>query len=440
MTVILKLASVKIVKQQKGIIMKKEFLEVQWFDQMKLDSIEESGNKKYIISGPFTRCDYPNGNNRIYPREVMQKAIDALKPKVESGRVRMMVDHPMWDASMRSVGAIVTSISDVDAAGYAYYTAQIVDTAAGKDLKAIVDAGGKLGVSTRGYGSAMYDQEYPPFAGKFDVIQAGYDLRTFDFVDDPSVSDTEAYCQIESKRRSNPMKNIDELKSAYPELLESYKANIESELKKAIDEAKAQAETEKGTLVAEKNTLVESNKKLSETVKALSESIKSVCPELFTVVEESKLVEEANSATDAAKKELTEAKAEVAKLQEEIQGIKATAVKEARDAQIKQLEATNPEMFKLKSFEKMFENCVTVDEVNAVFEKNNELYKQIKAEANEPAPAKSVVEGSTKPESTPANGGLNESQYADYQARNKQRRLSGMTDMTIESYKKNFVK
>lgn len=236
------------------------------------------------------------------------------------------------------------------------------------------------------------------------------------------------------------MKNIDELKSAYPELLESYKANIESELKKAIDEAKAQAETEKGTLVAEKNTLVESNKKLSETVKALSESIKSVCPELFTVVEESKLVEEANSATDAAKKELTEAKAEVAKLQEEIQGIKATAVKEARDAQIKQLEATNPEMFKLKSFEKMFENCVTVDEVNAVFEKNNELYKQIKAEANEPAPAKSVVEGSTKPESTPANGGLNESQYADYQARNKQRRLSGMTDMTIESYKKNFVK
>lgn len=421
--------------------MKKEFLEVQWFEQMKLDALEESGNKKYIISGPFTRCDYPNGNNRIYPKEVMQKAIEALRPKVEAGRVRMMVDHPMWDASMRSVGAIVTEISDVDAAGYAYYKAQIVDTAAGKDLKAIVDAGGKLGVSTRGYGSAAYDQDYPPFAGKFDVIQAGYELRTFDFVDDPSVSDTEAYCQIESNRRSNPMKTIDELKSAYPELMESFKATvIETEVKKAVDEAIAQADKTNVELLANNVKHISDKEKLSETVKALSESIKTVCPELFTVVEESKLVEEANSAAELAKKELTDAKAEVAKLQEEIQGIKASAVKEARDAQIKQLEATNPEMFKLKSFEKMFENCVTVDEVNTVFEKNHELYKQIKAEANEPAPTKSVVEGSTKPESTPVNGGLTESQYADYQARNKQRRLSGMADMTIESYKKNFVK
>ncbi len=420
--------------------MKKEFLEVQWFDQMKLDSIEESGQKKYIISGPFTKCDYPNGNNRIYPREVMQKAIEALRPKVQSGRVRMMVDHPMWDASMRSVGAIVTDITDVDAAGYAYYTAQIVDTAAGKDLKAIVDAGGKLGVSTRGYGSAKYDQEYPPFAGKFDVIQPDYDLRTFDFVDDPSVSDTEAYCQIESNRRSNPMKNIDELKSAYPELLESYKASIESEFKKTIDEAKVQADTEKATLVTEKTSLVEANKKLSDTVKSLSESIKSVCPDLFTVVEESKLVEEANAGKTEAEQKLAEAKAEVAKLQEEIQGIKASAVKEARDAQIKQLEATNPEMFKLKSFENMFENCVTVDEVNSVFEKNHALYTQIKAESNEAAPPKSVIESTKTPESTPSNGGLTEAQFADYVARNKQRKLSGMSDMTIESYKKNFVK
>ncbi|NCB47818.1 hypothetical protein EOM81_12500, partial [bacterium] len=79
----------------------------------------------------------------------------------------------------------------------------------------------------------------------------------------------------------------------------------------------------------EKDAVVESNKKLSETVKSLSESIKAVCPELFTVVEESKLVEEANSAVSQKDKELAEAKAEVAKLNEEIQGIKATAAKEA---------------------------------------------------------------------------------------------------------------
>ncbi|PKP53828.1 MAG: hypothetical protein CVT92_02530 [Bacteroidetes bacterium HGW-Bacteroidetes-1] len=420
--------------------MKKEFLEVQWFEQMRLDCLEESGNKKYIISGPFTRCDWPNGNNRIYPREVMQKAIEALRPKVEAGRVRMMVDHPAWEASMRSVGAIVLEISDVDAAGYAYYKAQIIDTAAGKDLKAIVDAGGKLGVSTRGYGAAAYDQEFPPHAGKFDVIQPGFDLKTFDFVDDPSVSDTEAYCQIESNRRSNPMKTIDELKSAYPELMESFKATvIESEVKKAVDEATAQAETVKTALVAEKDVLAETNKKLSETVKSLTESIKTVCPELFTVVEESKLVEEAKAGNEELNTKLTEAQAEVVRLKEEIQGIKANAAKEARDAQIKQLEATHPNVFKMKAFEGIFQNCLTIDEVNTVFEKNFELYKQIKSEANEPAPAKSVVEG-TKTEAAPETGGLTESQFADYTARNRHRKRDGLEPLSIEYYKANFAK
>ena len=420
--------------------MKKEFLEVQWFEQMKLDCLEESGSKKYIISGPFTRTDWPNGNNRVYPRDVMQKSIEALRPKVEAGRVRMMVDHPAWEASMRSVGAIVMEISDVDPSGYAYYKAQIIDTAAGKDLKAIVDAGGKLGVSTRGYGAAAYDQDFPPFAGKFDVIQPGFDLRTFDFVDDPSVSDTEAYCQIESNRRSNPMKTIDELKSAYPELMESFKAAvIESEVKTAVSEAVAKVETEKTTLVAENAVVVESNKKLSETVKSLSESIKTVCPDLFTVVEESKLVEEANLKAVEAEKKLAEAAVEVAQLKEEVKGIKANAVKEARDAQIKQLEATNPEIFKLKAFEGMFENCVTVDEVTTVFEKNQALFKQIKAEANEPAPAKSVVDGANEPK-TVDNGGLTEAQFADFSARNRQRARSGLDSLSLESYKLNFVK
>jgi len=420
--------------------MRKELHELQWFEQVKLDVIEESTSKKYIISGPFTRCDYPNGNNRIYPKDVMQAAIEKLRPKVEAGRVRMMVDHPMWDASMRSVGAIVMEISDIDAAGYGYYKAQIIDTAAGKDLKAILDAGGKIGVSTRGYGASAYEQEFPPFAGKFDVIQMGYDLSTFDFVDDPSVSDTEAYCQLESNKRRQPMKNIEELKSAHPELMESFKAVILTEANKAADEAVAKVEAEKAEVVESNKKLTESGNKLAETVKVLAESIKAVCPELFTVVEESKLVEEAKSETEKANQALVEAQAEVARLTAEVQASKDAAVKEAKEALIKQLELEHADCFKLKSFENIFEHCVNSDEVKSVFEARFAMYTQLKSEATEAAPPKSVVESAIKTIVKDTKVELDEAQLLDFNARNKHRMANGLEQFDTATYKRLFVK
>ena len=66
--------------------MKKKIVE-HIFEATSIECLEESGAKKYIISGPFTKTNEPNGNNRIYPKEVMQKAIEKCQKKVAKKQV-----------------------------------------------------------------------------------------------------------------------------------------------------------------------------------------------------------------------------------------------------------------------------------------------------------------------------------------------------------------
>jgi len=418
--------------------MSKEFLEVNWFESIKINTVlEENGNKKYLISGPFTKCDFPNGNNRVYPKKIMDDAINKLRPRVTEGRVRMMVDHPLWDSSLSKVGALVKNITNVKEDGYAYYEAQIIDTAVGKDLKAILDAGGKLGVSTRGTGRCDYDKEVEGFPGKYDVICEGYELSTFDFVDDPAVSDTEAYCHIESKRRSTEMKTIQEMKKAYPAIFEKYESELKQSHQKELDEAK----------VASKATLDEATEKatkLGETVKSLTESIKDVCPEIFTTVEESTQVGKMQVENEKLVKELNDSKTALENAQAEIKTVKDVAITDAKDAKVKELEAKHVSFFEMaksvKSLEGIFDTCVTAEEVEQVLESNLAVYNEIKKSSNESAEPKSKLEdGKNTDDAKKTVEGLDESQTKSFNLKNKLRRNSGLTPFTVEKYKSIFV-
>lgn len=401
---------------------KNEILEVQWFTESKYDIVEENGVKKYLVSAPFTRVDYPNGNNRVYPRKVMQDAINKLRPRVINKEITMMVDHPDWQASLRNTGALLVDISDVDENGFAWYTAQIADTAAGKDLKALVDLGAKLGVSTRGYGACAYDQEIPGFPGKFDVIQDGFELETIDFVDDPSVKDTKTYVQYESKSRSKSMKTVEELKAAFPELMEQFKQSVveelNSETETKVEEAKASVKSE-----------------LEPVIKNLAESLKTVCPDLFTVIPEVKIQEEKEKELESVKKELEDTKKALDESKVAIKESEKKVISEAKDAAIEALKAKHEEFFKLEVFANIFEHCETKEDVESVFNKQFKVYSALKESMNSVKEPKSQLPDAQIESVTVLENGLTEAQNSDFERKNKQRTSNGLEPLTIDSYK-----
>ena len=89
------------------------------FSKPMMESVEANGQKSYIISGPFTMADRINGNGRIYPKEVLNKAISNFRKMVEAKRVKMSMDHADWSVgTLKDTAALLTEVSDVQDDGF----------------------------------------------------------------------------------------------------------------------------------------------------------------------------------------------------------------------------------------------------------------------------------------------------------------------------------
>jgi hypothetical protein len=139
-----------------------------------------------------TRADSRNKNRRVYPRDVLQAAIDAARPLARGGGMLCEYRHPdvaVVKGEERFVdnpdrkSARVDDISDVGADGWVYVTRTILDTPEGRRLKARFDAKNPPGISTR------FKVRTRPGKVAGDSVQVATSMAiyTWDDVEDPAV-------------------------------------------------------------------------------------------------------------------------------------------------------------------------------------------------------------------------------------------------------------
>lgn len=155
--------------------------------------------KKVKVRGEFARADLATENGRVYPRAIWERESKRLAKALSERKVLGELDHPgSGKTELSRVSHILTSL-ELNADGILIGEAEVVDTAKGKDLQALLKSSARIGVSSRGFGSTK-----PDTAGK-EIVQEDYRLGTFDFVADPA--DSTAYPDpfFESKEtRMNP--------------------------------------------------------------------------------------------------------------------------------------------------------------------------------------------------------------------------------------------
>ena len=143
---------------------------------------KEDGEKKYIIEGVFAQTDKKNRNGRVYPKPIMEKAVNKYdQEQVQKKRAVGELNHPEGPTvNLDKVSHLITELKfeGNDVVG----KAQILDTPMGKIVKGLLDGGVQLGVSTRGMGSL--EQRNGAMVVKDDFI-----LSTVDIVQDPSAPD-----------------------------------------------------------------------------------------------------------------------------------------------------------------------------------------------------------------------------------------------------------
>jgi len=140
---------------------------------------KENGEKVYAIEGVFAQAEKKNRNGRIYPRPIMENAVEKyVQEQVKTKRAVGELNHPEGPAvNLDKVSHLITNLQweGNDVIG----KASILDTPNGKIVKGLLDGGVKLGVSTRGMGSLETRNGYM-------VVKDDFILNTVDIVQYPS--------------------------------------------------------------------------------------------------------------------------------------------------------------------------------------------------------------------------------------------------------------
>lgn len=150
-------------------------------------------NGGLILSGVMQRCDEQNGNGRIYPRAILEREVQRYMELIKENRALGELDHPEDSVvNLRNASHMVTDIwwKGNDVMG----KAKILNTPSGQILKALVESGVKLGISSRGLGSVRENRGET-------IVEDDFNLICFDFVSDPST--TGAFMMKESKGDNN---------------------------------------------------------------------------------------------------------------------------------------------------------------------------------------------------------------------------------------------
>jgi hypothetical protein len=143
-----------------------------------------NGAKGYFIRGVVSRAGAKNKNKRVYPRNVMDNAIETLQEAVSSGGFVGELDHP--PTPKININKISHKITKLKMAPDGAVLAEMVvlDTNEGRTLKKLIDGGVRLGVSTRGLGG-LKPYNGPLGEGLVEV-KPGFTMKAIDVVFDPS--------------------------------------------------------------------------------------------------------------------------------------------------------------------------------------------------------------------------------------------------------------
>lgn len=146
------------------------------FDQAQLITERSGEGKDLYLKGICIQGGVKNANQRVYPVEEIGKAVGTINEQIKKGHSVMgEVDHPSdLKINLDRVSHIITEMWMEGANGYGKL--KLIPTPMGQLVKTMLEAGVKLGVSSRGSGNVS---EGSGHVSEFEIV-------TVDIVAQPS--------------------------------------------------------------------------------------------------------------------------------------------------------------------------------------------------------------------------------------------------------------
>lgn len=159
----------------------------------KLTPTKSEGDNKYILEGVFTEIGIKNNNNRIYTESQVLPQIEKLQILCEQGKLLGELDHPKsFEISLSNCSHKIESLKYDKDKQQVIGRIKLLNTTAGKNAQAMVDAGVPLHISSRSAGTVKSNGEVQ--------IRETY---TYDLVHTPGFANAQLNCVNESYGFSN---------------------------------------------------------------------------------------------------------------------------------------------------------------------------------------------------------------------------------------------
>lgn len=145
-------------------------------------TLVESKNRSGVfeVVGIMQRAGAKNQNGRIYKKEILEQEVkNYVKNFVEVGNAYGELDHPESAVvSLKNASHVVKELwwDGEDLIG----KVELLNTPSGNIVKAIIEGGHTIGISSRGAGSVQQTNE-----GNL-IVQPDFELYAWDFVSNPS--------------------------------------------------------------------------------------------------------------------------------------------------------------------------------------------------------------------------------------------------------------
>jgi hypothetical protein len=165
-----------------------------------------------ILSGKLQMAETKNGNGRIYPQAILEREVNTYAKMVKERRALGELDHPESSViNLINASHLVTEIwmDGKTCMG----KIEVLPTPSGRILESLVNAGVKMGISSRGMGSVRESNGVT-------MVEDDFQLICFDMVSDPSTPG--AFMMSEARERSNIFTKTDEINRALDSILHKY--------------------------------------------------------------------------------------------------------------------------------------------------------------------------------------------------------------------------
>jgi len=141
-----------------------------------VESRSTGGNM--VVEGILTTVNQENGNSRVYPKELWEREMDKYSQLIKENRALGELDHP--ESSIINLQNVSHNIKSAQWDGdHVIGKIEILPTPSGNILKALIENGITVGVSSRGMGSVKQ-------IGETLEVQDDFELLCWDFVSTPS--------------------------------------------------------------------------------------------------------------------------------------------------------------------------------------------------------------------------------------------------------------